>query len=115
MSSGWAPMARTVFMFSDSSTGGARLAGHRCMSKANSAGLERSLKLLETQGFAERRAVSRGVLKPQLATLGEAAPKGKDWIHETKYDGYRIVAFRDGKKVRLLSRNGLDWTARFPE
>ncbi|MEO6967734.1 MAG: DNA ligase D [Rhodanobacteraceae bacterium] len=50
----------------------------------------------------------------QLAKLHEHAPQGADWLHEVKYDGYRLLALRDGKGVRLLSRNQLDWTARLP-
>ena len=48
----------------------------------------------------------------QLARLAAEAPAGAGWLHEIKYDGYRILAVvRDGT-VRLLSRNGMDWTAR---
>jgi bifunctional non-homologous end joining protein LigD len=50
----------------------------------------------------------------QLATLAEDAPSGEEWIHEVKFDGYRILsAFQDGK-VTLMSRNHLDWTAKIP-
>jgi len=51
---------------------------------------------------------------PQLATLVDAAPAGDGWLHEIKYDGYRIVAIKHAARVTLLSRNGLDWTARAP-
>jgi bifunctional non-homologous end joining protein LigD len=48
--------------------------------------------------------------RPQLATLSKEVPEGDDWLHEIKYDGYRILCcIRDGR-VRLLTRNGLDWT-----
>lgn len=50
-----------------------------------------------------------------LATLVDSAPSGDDWLHEIKYDGYRIAARVDGDDVRLISRNGLDWTNRFGE
>lgn len=50
-----------------------------------------------------------------LATLVEEPPDGDEWLHEIKYDGYRIAARVDGGDVRLFSRNGLDWTARFKE
>lgn len=49
-----------------------------------------------------------------LARLVDQAPDGDDWIHEVKYDGFRIVMFRRGERVRLESRNGLDWTAKLP-
>jgi bifunctional non-homologous end joining protein LigD len=54
-------------------------------------------------------------LKPQLATPATAAPAGPDWLHEIKYDGYRLFARLEQGKVRLITRNGLDWTAKFPE
>src|SRR4051812_5143292 len=51
----------------------------------------------------------------QLATLVAEPPDGPDWLHEQKFDGYRILAELDGGKVRLLSRRFKDWTAAFPE
>jgi bifunctional non-homologous end joining protein LigD len=53
--------------------------------------------------------------KPQLARLVKDPPEGDDWLHEMKYDGYRIGCRIDGSAVRLISRNGKDWTAAFPE
>jgi bifunctional non-homologous end joining protein LigD len=50
---------------------------------------------------------------PCLATLHSAAPRGNEWLHEIKFDGYRIEARLDRGKVRLLTRKGLDWTHRF--
>ena len=55
-----------------------------------------------------------GFIPPQLATLVDAAPPGDGWRHEIKYDGYRIEALIGAGAVRLLTRNGNDWTARFP-
>jgi bifunctional non-homologous end joining protein LigD len=54
-------------------------------------------------------------VEPQLAKLVKEAPEGDDWLHELKFDGYRIFARLDGGRVTLLSRRGLDWTAEFPE
>lgn len=53
-------------------------------------------------------------LRPQLATLTRSAPKGSGWIHEIKFDGYRLMAQLDKGAVRLSSRNGKNWTERFP-
>jgi bifunctional non-homologous end joining protein LigD len=51
---------------------------------------------------------------PQLATLVDATPDGDDWIHEIKYDGFRTEAAIADGKVKLYTRKGLDWTAKFP-
>jgi bifunctional non-homologous end joining protein LigD len=53
-----------------------------------------------------------GFLQPQLASSSPKPPSGADWVHELKLDGYRIQAGLDDEKVKLFSRNGLDWTAR---
>jgi bifunctional non-homologous end joining protein LigD len=53
-------------------------------------------------------------LSPQLAVLSETAPSGEQWLHEIKYDGYRIMAHIRAGKVRLITRNGKDWTTKFP-
>jgi bifunctional non-homologous end joining protein LigD len=55
------------------------------------------------------------LFRPQLATLVSSAPEGDGWLHEMKFDGYRIGCRVDGKEVCLFSRNGKDWTASFPE
>jgi bifunctional non-homologous end joining protein LigD len=52
-------------------------------------------------------------IKPQLTRLAEEAPEGTDWLHEIKYDGYRMHARIDGDKIQLLTRTGLDWSHRY--
>lgn len=49
----------------------------------------------------------------QLATLVDKAPVGKEWVHEIKFDGYRLLARITDGNVRLLTRNGNDWTRKF--
>lgn len=49
----------------------------------------------------------------QLATLSSNLPKGKGWVYEIKYDGYRILSFVENGKVKMLSRNGIDYTKKF--
>src|SRR6476620_1886183 len=49
-----------------------------------------------------------------LPTARTAVPFGDDWIHEVKYDGYRMRVVRNGKNVRLFSKGGTDWTKRYP-
>jgi bifunctional non-homologous end joining protein LigD len=53
------------------------------------------------------------VLYPQLATLVDQAPEGIEWIHEIKWDGYRILAYLNNKSIRLMSRNNKEWTTSF--
>ncbi len=52
-------------------------------------------------------------LEPSLASLCEKPPTGPKWIHEIKYDGYRMQARIDGRTIRLQTRKKLDWTERF--
>ena len=53
------------------------------------------------------------MVAPMLTTLVSKAPAGEEWIHEIKYDGYRMVCRIDGGKAHLYSRNGKDWTSSF--
>jgi DNA ligase D-like protein (predicted ligase) len=52
-------------------------------------------------------------IKPQLTRSVEEAPAGDDWLHEIKYDGYRMHARLEGRKAQLLTRTGLDWTSKY--
>ncbi|EKE43954.1 hypothetical protein OCGS_1935 [Oceaniovalibus guishaninsula JLT2003] len=60
-----------------------------------------------------RRKKRPAFTAPQLATLVDAAPDGDDWIHETKFDGYRCLAAIGKGGARLYTRSGKDWTDRF--
>jgi bifunctional non-homologous end joining protein LigD len=51
-------------------------------------------------------------ITPELALRATTAPSGAGWLHELKLDGYRIQARKDGDKVQLFTRTGLDWTHR---
>ena len=51
--------------------------------------------------------------EPQLATLVDGPPTGSDWLHETKYDGYRALLAVGGGKCVAYTRSGLDWTEKF--
>ncbi len=50
----------------------------------------------------------------QLATLVDEPPQGEDWLHEIKFDGYRLLGFVSGGEAQLRTRNGKDWTGSFP-
>ena len=71
---------------------------------------------------AERSALSKTghdkipkFIEPELATLVKQPPTGDSWFHEIKFDGYRIVAFVERDKIRFVTRNDLDWTAKMPQ
>ena len=53
-------------------------------------------------------------IEPCLPTLVDKPPVGPQWAHEIKWDGYRVSASVEGSKVVIRTRNGHDWTARFP-
>jgi bifunctional non-homologous end joining protein LigD len=52
-------------------------------------------------------------IPPCQPTLRSAPPRGPDWSHEVKFDGWRLQVQKAGTRVRLLSRNGHDLTSRF--
>jgi ATP-dependent DNA ligase len=53
-------------------------------------------------------------VKPQLTRLVDTPPEGPEWLHQIKFDGYRMHARLDRGAVRLLTRTGLDWTHKYP-
>ena len=61
-----------------------------------------------------KRAALPDFVEPQLATLAGKPPSGDSWVHEVKFDGYRLLARIGGGRVKLMTRRGLDWTAKFP-
>lgn len=61
-----------------------------------------------------RKAALPDFVAPQLATLVEEPPSGDQWLHELKFDGYRLLCHVHRKQVRLWTRNQKDWTVKFP-
>jgi ATP-dependent DNA ligase len=61
----------------------------------------------------QRKAQPPRWIQPQLTRLVAEAPDGSNWLHEIKYDGYRMHARLDGGDIRLLTRTGLDWSHRY--
>src|SRR5262250_193263 len=61
-----------------------------------------------------QRTLPGGFIAPCLPTKTDELPSGSDWLHEIKHDGFRIIARKDGPRVRLDSRPGSDLTHRFP-
>ena len=63
---------------------------------------------------ARKAAALPDFVDVQLATLAKTAPAGEGWVHEIKYDGYRMLCRVDAGAVRIYSRNRKEWTAEFP-
>jgi bifunctional non-homologous end joining protein LigD len=58
--------------------------------------------------------MQKTVFAPCIPTRGTKVPDRREWLHEIKHDGYRQVVQREGKRARLFTRNGYDWSHRFP-
>ena len=79
--------------------------------------MRRTSKMMQTGDdivAGARHTVLPAFVKPCLATLADKAPDSANWVHEIKFDGYRLQARVDRGKVKLLTRKGLDWTKKFP-
>jgi bifunctional non-homologous end joining protein LigD len=64
--------------------------------------------------FSYLTAMRKTAFQPCIPTRGTQVPAGPEWLHEIKHDGYRLIVQREGSRVRLFTRNGNDWTARYP-
>lgn len=64
---------------------------------------------------AKKAARLPDFIEPQLTRSVERPPSGPGWAHEIKFDGYRMQLRTEGRKARLLTRKGLDWSDKFPE
>jgi bifunctional non-homologous end joining protein LigD len=62
-----------------------------------------------------RRQPPAGFIAPCLPIVDDRIPTGSQWVHEIKWEGYRIIASRGAGRVRLWSRNANDWSASFPQ
>jgi len=56
----------------------------------------------------------KNAFQPCIPTKAAQVPNRPEWLHEIKHDGYRLIVQRDGKRVRLFTRNAHDWSDRFP-
>src|ERR1700730_11692558 len=61
------------------------------------------------------RALPAGFVAPCLPTTSPQPPSGEPWLHEIKHDGFRVIARKNGDRVKLYSRLGDDLTPRFPQ
>jgi bifunctional non-homologous end joining protein LigD len=60
------------------------------------------------------RILPAGFIEPCIPTAARVPPTGPGWLHEIKHDGYRLVARLEGRRVRLFTRRGHEWSDRFP-
>jgi bifunctional non-homologous end joining protein LigD len=74
----------------------------------------RAAKATKSKKKSKARDPLPDFVPPALATLRETPPTGSGWVHEIKFDGYRIQARLNHGDVRLLTRKGLDWKNKFP-
>lgn len=82
--------------------------------KASRRASVKSPKTKRAKTSAKSRRMPRFV-EPELATLVESAPEGDDWLHEIKFDGYRMLCYINDQQVRLETRNRNAWTKKLPE
>jgi bifunctional non-homologous end joining protein LigD len=75
---------------------------------------ERALKTLLNQSGAKPGRLP-AAQQVELATLAKQVPEGDDWLYEIKFDGYRMLCRIDDGRAQFISRNGHDWTKKFPE
>jgi ATP-dependent DNA ligase len=58
--------------------------------------------------------MQKSPFEPCIPSRGTKVPDRPEWLHEIKHDGYRLIVQREGQRVRLFTRNGHDWSARYP-
>jgi bifunctional non-homologous end joining protein LigD len=78
------------------------------------AGIRSASRLRNTRRLSFSDMSLPGFIEPCLPSPADRPPSGPAWIHEIKHDGYRLMACRDPVGIRLLTRNGHDWSARYP-
>src|SRR3984957_5408576 len=76
--------------------------------------VKRSASQALKSGPSRRDAPLPSFVPPPLSRPVEKPPSGPQWVHEIKLDGYRMAARLDNGRVQLLTRTGLDWTAKYP-
>ena len=102
--------------------GGAKKSATKKATPRQKAGRKKTAKAATAKGAAKRKSKRKcagdplpDFVPPSLATLSDKAPEAGNWIHEIKFDGYRIQARLEDGKAKLLTRKGLDWTHKFSD
>ncbi|MGA9795588.1 MAG: DNA ligase D [Rhizomicrobium sp.] len=86
----------------------------RCSEEARQT-RRRKKKDQEEKEAAQARVKQPGFISPQLARLVDDPPGGEGWVHEIKFDGYRMQMRVENGRAKLFTRKALDWTSRFAE
>jgi bifunctional non-homologous end joining protein LigD len=86
----------------------------RAVGAGGANGGNRAAQMSPASAAGAKKARMPASLSPTLATLVDSAPTGDDWIHEVKFDGYRMVSRIDHGEVHVYSRNGKEWTPVLP-
>ena len=87
----------------------------RAARKSGGGGVPKKMARKVTTALKKRVSRAPKALEPMYATIGRAVPAGGGWSYEPKYDGVRVLAVAEGSSVRLVTRNGKEKTAQFPE
>lgn len=98
---------------------GKRLKGRWSLIRTNFGGNKKQWLLIKRKDYAAAENLPTKkkpppFIAPELAQLAPHPPEGKEWLHEIKFDGYRIQAHVQKSKVRLYTRSGQDWSTKFP-
>ena len=104
-----------LFKIADKSAGGDDLVATHVTSVSTKRGMDDITKGPKVWAKTKRPGTAKppAFRDPQLATLVDMPPTGSDWLHETKYDGYRALIAVGGSKAVAYTRSGLDWTDKF--
>ncbi|HEV8389163.1 MAG TPA: DNA ligase D [Dongiaceae bacterium] len=76
------------------------------------AGMKKNVAAMEADASGKRGKLP-AFIEPELTTLVDAPPGGTNWVHEVKFDGYRMGARIENGTVKMITRSGLDWTRKF--
>lgn len=91
------------------------IAGTKDSSKENKPAKKKASKKTINSNILVKKSKIPKTIDPQLATLVDRPPIGKQWLHEIKFDGYRLICFIINHKIKLITRRHQDWTAKFPD
>src|SRR5439155_8378334 len=83
------------------------------IAKAKPAATKKGSRAIDAMPDGAKAAALPAMLSPMLTTLVTSVPTAADWLHEVKYDGYRLLCRIEKGKARLFSRNAKDWTTSF--